>query len=67
MNNCNICDDFVSEYGNPVCMGCYHIMRRRIEQHVATIEKLEKERDHLLAEFSRAQQKLKTKMDRENR
>ena len=58
MSTCYVCDDLVSEYGDPVCLGCYNIMRKRIEGLDKEVKDLKLERDTLLASFQRAQVKL---------
>lgn len=40
MSRCFECDDYVEEYGQPVCLGCYQKAKRRISDLEKSVARL---------------------------
>lgn len=50
-NECYVCTDWVSEYGEPVCLGCYSAKKKVIEELKRDIAILKEENRKLLTDY----------------
>jgi hypothetical protein len=56
---CYECDDFVSEWGEPICMGCYRTVVKQRNDLREDNQKLKEENKQLLTDYLIVQRKLR--------